>query len=89
MIRCQFDIRDIAAALIDQDLDFPLPVSHPHVVGHEWTEKEKSLVIRDTLSHNLLPMLHEMDDWWRNYTDSGAVYDIDENDLPDHDLPDG
>ena len=88
-LRCQFDIRDIAAALMDQDPAFPLPVSRPHGVDHEWTEAGKILVIRDALSHHLLPVPDEMDNWWQNYTESGAVYAIDKNDLPDHDLPDG
>jgi len=30
-----------------------------------------------------------MDAWWHNYRESGAVNAIAEDDLPDHDLPDG
>ncbi|MBD2234680.1 hypothetical protein [Phormidium tenue] len=88
-LRCQFDVRDVAAALIAQEPTYPIPVSQPHGVDHEWTDEGEISVIRDALSHHLLPMPDEMDDWWQNYTESGAVHAIDENDLPDHDLPDG
>ena len=87
-LRCQFDVREVAAELICQDPTYPLPVSHPHNADPEWTDDGKRQIIRDALAHTLLPLPNEMDDWWQRYRNS-EIPTLANDDLPDHDLPDG
>lgn len=88
-LRCQFDVREVAAEMVSQEPEYPLPVSQPHRVDPEWTEEAKQQVICDAFVRNLLPLPNDVDDWWQTYRESGAVNAIAEDDLPDHDLPDG
>jgi len=86
--RCQFDVRDVAVELIDRAPAYPLPVSQPHYADPEWIDDGKRQIIQDAFALNLLPMPDEVDDWWRPYRNSD-VQTLSEDDLPDHDLPDG
>jgi hypothetical protein len=87
-LRCQFDVRDVAAKLTNLNPTYPLPVSQPHYADPEWTDDGKRQIIRDAFAQNLLPMPDEVDDWWQGYRNSD-VQTLSEDELPDHDLPDG
>jgi hypothetical protein len=87
-LRCQFDVRDMATELIARNPAYPLPVSQPHYADPEWTDDSKRQVIRDAFAQNLLPLPDEMDDWWQRYRNSD-IPTLANDELPDHDLPDG
>lgn len=86
-IRCQFDVREVAAQIEQQNPDYVLPVADPMQSDLEWTDAAKQQVIAEALHLGLLPFPDKFDKWWESFEEPSRRYVTD--DLPDHDLPDG